>query len=167
NPVPAFHPSSFIFHPSGMAAYRAGYRPEERRELERAFLHGDLLGLVSTNALELGVDIGGVDAVVIGGYPGTVASTWQQAGRAGREQGESLAVLVAQDDPLDQFYMRHADQFFARPHEQARVALQNPYILSDQRCCAGSELPLHDADTIWFGDTVPAPRDWLLRQGRL
>lgn len=148
-------------------AYRAGYRPEERRALEGAFLRGELLGLISTNALELGVDIGGVDAVVIAGYPGTVASTWQQTGRAGREQGRSLAVLVAQDDPLDQFYMRHADQFFARPHEQARIALQNPYILCDQLCCAASELPLHDADAIWFGETMPALRDWLLRQGRL
>ena len=150
-----------------MRAYRAGYRPEERRELERAFLCGELLGLVSTNALELGVDIGGVDAAVIAGYPGTVASTWQQAGRAGRSQGSSLAVLVAQDDPLDQFYMRHPAQFFARPHEQARVALQNPYILGDQLCCAASELPLHDADAIWFGEAMPALRDWLLRHGRL
>jgi DEAD/DEAH box helicase domain-containing protein len=163
----AIHPSSFILHPSQIAAYRAGYRPEERRALERAFLDGALLGLVSTNALELGVDIGGVDAVVIGGYPGTVASTWQQAGRAGRAQGSSLAALVAQDDPLDQFYMRHPAQFFARPHEQARVALQNPYILSDQLCCAASELPLHDADATWFGATMPALRDWLLRNDRL
>jgi DEAD/DEAH box helicase domain-containing protein len=150
-----------------VAAYRAGYHPTERRELERAFLQGELLGLVSTNALELGVDIGGVDAVVIGGYPGTVASTWQQAGRAGRAQDGSLAALVAQDDPLDQFYMRHPAQFFARPHEQARVALQNPYILSDQLCCAASELPLHDADVAWFGETMPALRDWLLRHERL
>lgn len=150
-----------------VAAYRAGYRPEERRELERAFLQGALRGLISTNALELGVDIGGVDAVVIGGYPGTIASTWQQSGRAGRAQGRSLAVLIAQDDPLDQFYMRHPGQFFARPHEQARIALQNPYVLSDQLCCAAGELPLHDADAAWFGETMPALRDWLLRQGRL
>jgi DEAD/DEAH box helicase domain-containing protein len=150
-----------------VAAYRAGYTPEERRRLEQAFLHGEVLGLVSTNALELGVDIGGVDAVVIGGFPGTVTSAWQQAGRAGRSQGRSLAALVAQDDPLDQFYMRHAEHFFARPHEHARVALENPYILTDQLRCAAAELPLHDADEIWFGPTYPALRDWLLHHGDL
>jgi DEAD/DEAH box helicase domain-containing protein len=154
-------------HPSSLASYRAGYTPEERRRIERAFLEGELAGLVSTNALELGVDIGGVDAVVIGGFPGTVASAWQQAGRAGRAQGKSLAVLVAQDDPLDQFYMRHPQEFFSRPHEHARVALENPYILSDQLRCAASELPLHDADETWFGATFATLRDWLLRRGEL
>jgi DEAD/DEAH box helicase domain-containing protein len=152
---------------ASVAAYRAGYAPEQRRQLEQAFLHDQLLGLISTNALELGVDIGGVDAVVIGGFPGTVASMWQQAGRAGRSQGNSLAVLVAQDDPLDQFYMRYPEQFFARPHEHARVALDNPYILSDQLRCAASELPLHDADEVWFGPTFKALRDWLIRHGDL
>jgi DEAD/DEAH box helicase domain-containing protein len=150
-----------------VASYRAGYTPEDRRRIERGFLHGDLIGLVSTNALELGVDIGGVDAVVIAGFPGSVASTWQQAGRAGRSQGQSLAVLVAQDDPLDQFYMRHPAQFFARSHEHARIALENPYILRDQLRCASFELPLHEADTLWFGPTYPALRDWLLRRGKL
>ena len=87
-----------------------------------------------------------MDAVLIAGFPGTVASARQQAGRGGRSQGNSLAVLVAQDDPLDQFYMRHPEQFFARPHEHARVALENPYILTDQLRCAMVELPLHDAD---------------------
>ncbi|HEU5104128.1 MAG TPA: DEAD/DEAH box helicase, partial [Roseiflexaceae bacterium] len=150
-----------------VAAYRAGYTPEERRRLEQEFMRGELLGLVSTNALELGVDIGGVDAVLIAGFPGTVASVWQQAGRGGRSQGRSLATLVAQDDPLDQFYMRHPEQFFARPHEHARVALENPYILTDQLRCAASELPLHEADALWFGPTFPALRDWLLRHGDL
>ncbi len=148
-----------------VAAYRAGYAIEDRRRLEQAFMSGEILGLVSTNALELGVDIGGVDAVVISGFPGSIASTWQQAGRAGRSQGESLAVLVAQDDPLDQFYMRHAEQFFTRPHEHARVALSNPYILRDQLLCAAGELPLHDADETWFGPTYIALRDLLLRRG--
>lgn len=150
-----------------IAAYRAGYTVEDRRRLEQAFARGDLRGLVSTNALELGVDIGGVDAVVIGGFPGTIASAWQQAGRAGRSAGKSLAALVAQDDPLDQFYMRHPAEFFSRPHEHARVALDNPYILRDQLRCAAAELPLHDADEIWFGATFAKLRDWLLRHGEL
>jgi DEAD/DEAH box helicase domain-containing protein len=158
-------PSSFLPLTSRVAAYRAGYAPEDRRRLEQAFMSGEILGLVSTNALELGVDIGGVDAVVISGFPGSIASTWQQAGRAGRSQGESLAVLVAQDDPLDQFYMRHPEQFFTRPHEHARVALSNPYILRDQLLCAAGELPLHDADETWFGPTYIALRDHLLRRG--
>ena len=161
------HPSSPIVAPSMVASYRAGYTLEERRRLELAFASGELLGLVSTNALELGVDIGGVDAVVIAGYPGTLASAWQQAGRAGRSQGKSLAVLVAQDDPLDQFYMRHPDQFFGRTVEHARVALDNPIILSEQLRCAAYELPLHDADALWFGATFAALRDWLARRGQL
>ncbi len=154
-------------HGVGLAAYRAGYTPEERRKLELAFLSGELLGLISTNALELGVDIGGVDAVVIGGFPGTVASTWQQAGRAGRAQKHSLAVMVAQDDPLDQFYMRHPKQFFSRSVEHARIALDNPYILSAQLRCAASELALHDADETWFGSTFIGLRDWMLRHGEM
>lgn len=150
-----------------VASYRAGYTPEERRRLESAFLNGELLGLVSTNALELGVDIGGVDAVIIGGFPGSVASTWQQAGRAGRSRQASMAVLVAQDDPLDQFYMRHPQQFFDRSHEHARVALQNPFMLSDQLRCAAAELPLDDADELWFGSTYLQLREWLARRGDL
>ncbi len=154
-------------NPQTVAAYRAGYTAAERRRLEQAFLSGELQGLVSTNALELGVDIGGVDAVVMAGFPGTVASAWQQAGRAGRAQGHSLAVMVAQDDPLDQFYMRHPAQFFSRSVEHARVALDNPYILSAQLRCAAFELALHDADQHWFGATYQAVRDWMLRHGDL
>jgi DEAD/DEAH box helicase domain-containing protein len=160
-------PQSSAGEQPSLGSYRAGYTPEERRRIERDFLADRLAGLVSTNALELGVDIGGVDAVIIGGFPGTVASAWQQAGRAGRAQGQSLAVLVAQDDPLDQFYMRHPKEFFARPHEHARVALENPYILCDELRCAAAELPLHDADATWFGATFGGIRDWLLRRGEL
>ncbi len=156
-----------LAHPSRIASYRAGYTPDDRRRLERAFLEDQLLGLVSTNALELGIDIGGVDAVVIGGFPGSVASVWQQAGRAGRAQGRSLAVLIAQDDPLDQFYMRHPAEFFARPHEYARIALDNPYILIEQLRCAAAELPLYEADAEWFGATFAALHDWLVRRGEL
>jgi DEAD/DEAH box helicase domain-containing protein len=153
--------------PQAIAAYRAGYTAAERRRLEQAFLEGELQGLVSTNALELGVDIGGVDAVVMSGFPGTVASAWQQAGRAGRAQGHSVAVMVAQDDPLDQFYMRHPAQFFSRSVEHARVALDNPYILSAQLRCAAFELPLREADEHWFGSTYAGLRDWMLRHGDL
>jgi DEAD/DEAH box helicase domain-containing protein len=150
-----------------VASYRAGYTIDERRHLEQAFLNNELLGLVSTNALELGVDIGGIDAVVIAGFPGSVASTWQQAGRAGRSKQSSLALMVAQDDPLDQFYMRHPEQFFTRSHEHARVALQNPFMLADQLRCAAWELPLDDADELWFGPTYIQLRDWLARRGEL
>ena len=87
-------------------AYRAGYMPSERREIERKLFTGELMGVTSTTALEVGVDIGGLDAAIITGYPGTVASTWQQAGRAGRGTGESVAVLIALDDPIDQYLMR-------------------------------------------------------------
>ena len=150
-----------------VAAYRAGYTADQRRQLEQDFLSGEIMGLVSTNALELGVDIGGVDAVVIGGFPGTVASAWQQAGRAGRAKDAALAVMVAQDDPLDQFYMRHPGQFFSRSVEHARVALDNPYILNDQLRCAAFELPLHDADGEWFGATYLGLREWLFRHDEL
>jgi DEAD/DEAH box helicase domain-containing protein len=97
--------------------------------------NGDLTGVTATNALELGVDIGGVDACVLTGYPGTVASTWQQAGRAGRRQGDALAVLVAADNPLDQFLMRRPDYFFGKSHEHAALDPTNRHILS-ATCCA-------------------------------
>src|SRR5262249_43523709 len=98
-----------------IAAYRAGYRPEDRRVIEQQLFNGELLGVVSTNALELGVDIGGLDATILNGYPGTVASTWQQWGRAGRGTGPSAGILVGLDDPMDQYWMRHPEEFFARP----------------------------------------------------
>lgn len=135
-----------------IASYRAGYRPEERRAIERALFNGELIGLVATNAMELGVDVGGLDATILNGYPGSVASTWQQWGRAGRGMQPSLGVLVALDDPMDQYWMRHPAEFFARPHEQARIALDNPYILDDHLCCAAYELPLAPDETAaWFG----------------
>lgn len=127
-------------------SYRAGYRPEERREIERRLFSGELLGVTSTNALEVGVDIGGLDAVVITGYPGTVTSTWQQAGRAGRSDQESLAVLIAHDDPMDQFLMRSPDYFFHSQHELTIVDPQNPYVLADHILCAAYELPIENRE---------------------
>ncbi|MFD5176057.1 DEAD/DEAH box helicase [Nocardia sp. NPDC058379] len=129
-----------------VAAYRAGYLAEDRRELERSLSEGTLLGAASTNALELGVDIAGLDAVVIAGFPGTVASFWQQAGRAGRRLQGSLVVLVATDDPLDTYLVHHPDALLARPIEATITDPYNPYVLGPQLLCAAMELPLTDAE---------------------
>ncbi|MBP8695749.1 MAG: DEAD/DEAH box helicase [Syntrophobacterales bacterium] len=124
-----------------IAAYRAGYLPQERRGIEDALKRGLLTGVTSTNALEVGIDIGSLDCVIISGYPGTVLATWQQAGRSGRRNRDALAVLVAFQNPLDQYLMKHPGSFFGKPHEQAVIDLANPYILSGQLLCAAAELP--------------------------
>ncbi|MBI1729519.1 DEAD/DEAH box helicase [Candidatus Acetothermia bacterium] len=137
---------------SKIASYRAGYSADERREIERNFRAGELRGLASTTALELGIDIGSLDAVLISGYPGTVISTWQMAGRAGRGAQPSLITLMAFENPLDQYFMKHPEQFFSRPHEYAIVDLENPYILLGHTMCASAELPVHmDRDSQYFG----------------
>ncbi|HEY3266768.1 MAG TPA: DEAD/DEAH box helicase [Armatimonadota bacterium] len=136
---------------SKVTSYRAGYRAADRREIERRLFNGDLLGVVSTNALELGVDIGGLDACILNGFPGTIASTWQQAGRAGRGSAGSLAILVAQDNPLDQYLMGRPNWFFGRAHEHALVDPDNLHILRGHIRAAAYELPLTDDDTRFFG----------------
>lgn len=135
-------------------SYRAGYRPEERREIERLLFKGDLLGVTSTNALELGVDIGNLDATIMTGYPGSIASTWQQAGRSGRSKEGSLAVLIALDNAIDQFLMRNPDYFFEHAHERAIIDPQNPYILAGHALCAAYELPIKTEEAELFGERL-------------
>ncbi|WP_406235588.1 DEAD/DEAH box helicase [Nocardia sp. NBC_01009] len=129
-----------------VAAYRGGYLAEDRRDLETALSTGALLGAATTNALELGVDIAGLDAVVISGFPGTVASFWQQAGRAGRRTQGSLVLLVARDDPLDTFLVHHPEALLDKPVEATITDPHNPYVLGPQLLCAALELPLTDAE---------------------
>lgn len=140
----------------GISAYRAGYLPKDRRAIEDALKDGSLRGVVTTNALELGIDIGSLDGVIISGYPGTMISVRQQAGRSGRRSGESFAVLVAFENPLDQYFMRHPQAFFSRPCEHAVVDTGNPYILSGHLLCAAAELPVDpERDGRWFGADLP------------
>jgi DEAD/DEAH box helicase domain-containing protein len=130
--------------------YRGGYLPNRRREVERGLRGGEVLGVVSTNALELGIDVGRLDVAVLTGYPGTVASTWQQGGRAGRRSGLSAAILVASSAPLDQFMVTHPDYFFSAPPEHGLINPDNPYVLVNHLKCAAFELPFAEGEP--FGD---------------
>jgi DEAD/DEAH box helicase domain-containing protein len=133
-----------------VASYRAGYLAEDRRALERALADGTLRGLATTNALELGIDVSGLDAVVLAGFPGTVASFWQQAGRSGRRGQGALIVLVARDDPLDTYLVHHPEALLDKPVERVVIDPANPYVLGPQLLCAATELPLTEAEV----------RDW-------
>ena len=133
-------------------AYRGGYLPEERREIERRLASKDILGVASTNALELGIDIGSLDCCILVGYPGTIASLWQQAGRAGRGRDESIVFLLAQNAPMDQYLMAHSGYLFAQNPEQAVVDPDNPHVTVGHLKCAANELPLGAGETDAFGE---------------
>ncbi|MFG1618308.1 DEAD/DEAH box helicase [Nonomuraea wenchangensis] len=153
--------------PDKIAAYRAGYLAEDRRVLEKALRDGTIMGLATTNALELGVDVSGLDAVLIAGWPGTRASLWQQAGRAGRDGQDALAVLIARDDPLDTYLVHHPQALFGQPVEAIVLDPDNPYVLGPHLCAAAAEIPLTEADLPIFGPTTTDVLDDLVNQGML
>ena len=147
--------------PETVRGYRGGYLPRERREIERKLRDGEIRAVVATNALELGIDIGSLDAVVMAGYPGTIASTWQRAGRAGRRQTTSLAVLVASSAPLDQYIVEHPEYFFDRSPEHAHINPDNLEILLNHLKCAAFELPIRDGEKFGPHDTAElVPVSW-------
>ena len=153
-----------------VAAYRAGYLAADRRRIELALDDGELLGVAATNALELGIDIGGLDAVITAGFPGTLASFWQQAGRAGRRNQAATVVLIASADPLDAYLVHHPDALISRPVEAAVFDPTNPHILAGHVLCAALEAPLTDREVAWFRAGPVVDRlvtdGWLRRRPR-
>src|SRR5215472_6907682 len=150
-----------------VAAYRSGYLPEDRRRLEAALSDGSLVGLATTTALELGVNITGLDAVLIAGWPGTFSALWQQAGRAGRSGRSAAAVLIARDDPLDTYLVRHPEILLRHPVEATVLDPDNPYVLGPHLCAAAAELALTEPDLDIFGPAARTVTDDLTRAGRL
>lgn len=150
-----------------VAAYRGGYLPEERRELENDLRSGRLRGLAATSALELGIDVSGLDAVLLAGWPGTLASFWQRAGRAGRSGRTSLVVFVAEDDPLDSFLVHHPEAIFERPVEAATLDPTNPFVLAPHVAAAAHELPVTEADAELFGPSMAGILQSLVARGIL
>ncbi len=150
--------------PKKVRGYRSGYLPNTRREIERQLREKELMGVVSTNALELGIDIGSLEACILAGYPGTVASTWQQIGRAGRRTGRSAAILIARNLPLDQFIVKFPEYFLDRSPEHGLIHADNLQILVSHIKCAAFELPFEDGEE-FGGETLPEILDFLNRQG--
>jgi len=154
-------------HAKKIKPYRAGYLPKERRQIEKELFSGELTGVVATTALELGIDIGDLEATVLTGYPGSIASSWQQAGRSGRKGGKSISFLIGLDGPLDQYFMRHPDSFFGKSVENALVNPDNPYILRAHLLCAAWELPLTGKDEEVFGSAFAQEKAGLEEAGLL
>ena len=150
-------------HGITVQSYRGGYLPNERRAIEKGLRDGSIQGVVSTNALELGIDIGGLDASILSGFPGTIASSWQQAGRAGRRNTVSLSILVASSSPTDQFVIQHPEYFFSRSPENGYIDPGNIFILTDQLKCAVFELPFEEGET--FGEGAADLLGYLAEQG--
>lgn len=146
-------------------SYRSGYLAADRRALERALQDGSLRGLAATNALELGVDVAGLDAVIICGFPGTRSALWQQAGRAGRTGRDAEVIVIAAKNPLDAYYFDHPELLFDEPVEQTVLHAANPYVLGPHLAAAAQELPLTATDAVWFGDTMIDTLDRLAAQG--
>lgn len=150
-----------------LSAYRAGFLPEERREIERRLFSGELLGVISTSALELGIDIGDLDLCILVGYPGSVMATWQRGGRVGRSQRKSAIILVGHEDALDQHFMRQPEDFFNRNPEAAVLNPENTTIMEQHLCCAAAEEPLSSDEKFLRINSVMASVDSLSRSGRL
>jgi DEAD/DEAH box helicase domain-containing protein len=134
--------------------YRAGYLAEDRRKIEKDLFTGKLIGVVATTALELGIDIGDLEATVLTGYPGSISSAWQQAGRSGRSKQKAISFMIGMDNPLDQYFMRHPEDFFQRSFENALINPSNHYILRSHLACAAWEMPIGERDQLYFGDSM-------------
>jgi DEAD/DEAH box helicase domain-containing protein len=152
---------------AAVAAYRAGYTPAQRRAVEQRLFGGELRGVVATNALELGIDVGGLDGAVIVTFPGTMAAFRQQSGRAGRNTDQSLVVLVAGDDALDQYLMSHPDELFSRPSEAVVINPDNPLLAEAHAACAAYEIPLRLEDREVLGPAVEEAANRLVQAGHL